>query len=366
VASRVFEIIGQATISGSMTGHGSRKSWLTSQAFAMDLSIIIVNWKSKDYLRKCLASVFAELYPFTYEVIVIDSASFDGCGEMLRSEFPQVHFIQSETNLGFAKANNRASRAASGTYLLFLNPDTEVIGPAIAELYRALDRLPRAGAVGAKLLNTDNTIQTSCIQAFPTILNQLLNAELLRRYFPRSRLWGMAPIFEVDQQPREVEAISGACVMLPRWLFHEVGDFSEDYFMYAEDIDLSYKVSRAGYTRFYVPAATVIHHGGGSSANATSNFSNVMMCDSVWRYFKKTRGKGAGVLYRSTMFGTGLIRLCLLIVLFPWAKMRLREIAWHAAFRKWRAVTTWSMKGARGWSGGQPLRDREKQSVNAV
>ena len=178
-----------------------------------------------------------------FEIIVIDSASFDGCAEMLRKEFPQVRFIQSQENLGFAKSNNLAFRSATGESVLFLNPDTEIVGPAINVLHSALKMLPDAGVVGGRLLNSDGTVQTSCVQAFPTILNQLLNAESLRRRFPRSRLWGMAPLFDAGTKPKLVEAISGACVMLPRLLLEKIGVFSKDYFMYSEDIDLSYKVN---------------------------------------------------------------------------------------------------------------------------
>ena len=129
---------------------------------------------------------------------------------------------------------------------LFLNPDTELVGPAINVLFDHLRALPDAGAVGCKLLNSDGTVQTSCIQSIPTILNQVLDSEASRAKWPRSLLWGMAPLFSASENPEEVEAITGACVMLKREVFEEVGLFSEDYFMYAEDIDLSYKIRKAG------------------------------------------------------------------------------------------------------------------------
>lgn len=169
----------------------------------MDLSVIIVNWNSKDYLRKCLVSVFAETHDIEFEVIVIDSASFDGCGEMLNEQFPKIKFIQSERNLGFAKANNAAFETSTGECILFLNPDTEVVGAAISTLYEQLRKLPDAGLVGAKLLNADGTIQTSCIQSFPTIVNQVLNSESMRARWPKSSLWGMASLF------RRVECAGG-------------------------------------------------------------------------------------------------------------------------------------------------------------
>jgi N-acetylglucosaminyl-diphospho-decaprenol L-rhamnosyltransferase len=138
-----------------------------------ELSIIIVNWNSKDFVRKCVQSIMANLMDFAFEIIVVDGASYDGCGEMLMREFPEVRFIQSDKNVGFARASNLGFEQSSGNCLLFLNPDTEVVGPAISILRTALLELDQAGIVGAKLLNTDGSVQTSCIQAFPTILNQL-------------------------------------------------------------------------------------------------------------------------------------------------------------------------------------------------
>ena len=313
----------------------------------MDLSIIIVNWNSKDYLRKCLASVLAETCNLTCEIIVIDSASFDGCDKLLRNEYPQVLFIQSLENLGFSRSNNMAFQSATGESVLFLNPDTEVVGSAINVLHSALKGLPNAGAVGGKLLNTDRTVQTSCIQAFPTIVNQLLDAESLRRRFPRSRLWGMSPLFDAGTKPREVEAISGACVMLPRALLQQIGVFSEDYFMYAEDIDLAYKISRSGYKCYYVPNATVVHHGGGSSQVAPSNFSNVMMRESIWLFFKKTRGRCYGLAYRTSMLVSAIVRMSGLLVLLPFLPALRKTSPQMASFRKWNAILSWSLLGVK-------------------
>jgi hypothetical protein len=295
----------------------------------MMLSIIIVNWKSKDFLQTCLTSVYAQTRGVAFEVIVIDSGSFDGCAEMLRERFPQVRFIQSADNLGFAKANNLATRSARGDVLLFLNPDTELPGPAIQTLLAALESLPDAGAVGAKLLNTDGTIQTSCIQSFPTILNQVLDAEVLRRRFPRSRLWGMAALFATNERPQPVEAVSGACVLVRRAAFEEVGGFSEEYFMYGEDLDLSHKLRAAGLVNYFVPAAGLVHHGGSSTAQAPSDFSVVMMRESVWRFLRKTRGRSYAAGYRLALGMAACVRLVLLVG--------------RPAARKWRAILKWSL-----------------------
>lgn len=131
----------------------------------MDVSIIIVNWNSVRFLRACIGSIERYTTGISHEIVVIDSASYDGCGEMLREEFPQVRFIQSAANIGFAGANNLAYRSARGQHVLFLNPDTELASPAVNVMLEHLQRCPDAGAVGCKLLNADGSLQTTCIQA---------------------------------------------------------------------------------------------------------------------------------------------------------------------------------------------------------
>ena len=203
----------------------------------MDLSIIIVNWNSADYVKTCLASIFRAPPGLSFEVIVIDSGSNDNCGAIIARNFPAVKFIQANDNLGFPKANNRAYSCAKGDVILFLNPDTEIRGGMILNLWQSLRHLPQAGIVGAKLLNADGTVQTSCIQSFPTILNQVLDSELLRRWFPTARLWGMAALFKEGMQPEEVDIVSGACLMVKREVFERVGFFSTYCFMYVEDVE---------------------------------------------------------------------------------------------------------------------------------
>jgi N-acetylglucosaminyl-diphospho-decaprenol L-rhamnosyltransferase len=310
----------------------------------MDLSIIIVNWNSTYFLRKCLASVEAQTRGLKREIVVIDAGSFDGCDRMLREFYPEVRFIQSESNLGFARANNAAFKASQGRSILFLNPDTELAGPAINILYEELQKLPQAGALGGRLLNADRSIQTSCVQAIPTLLNQVLDTEWLRLLWPKSVLWGMAPLYDPTDQPSEVEGISGACVMLKRSVFEQVGLFSEDYFMYAEDLDLCDKLRTAGLRNYYIPAATIIHFGGGSSERAPSNFATVMSVESMWRFFRKRRGSRSGMGYRGAMFFEALGRLALLGLALPVQTIRRRRQAWNHSCKKWRAILRWSAK----------------------
>jgi N-acetylglucosaminyl-diphospho-decaprenol L-rhamnosyltransferase len=309
---------------------------------AVELSIVIVNWNSKAFLRRCLASVGSHPGGLRCEVIVIDSGSFDGCGEMLAAEHPGVRFIQSPSNIGFARANNAAFRASVGECVLFLNPDTEVVGPAIEVLFQRLQALPDAGVVGCRLLNTDGSVQDTCIQAFPTLLGQFLNSRVLRSAYPRWPMWGKAALLDALDRPAPVEVVSGACFMVRRRVFEQIGMFSEAYFMYAEDLDLCHKSRSRGYTNYFVPDAVVVHHGGGSSEQAGSEFSVVMMRDSIWRFLTATRGRFYGAAYRLSTLLLALARLALLLCLRPLQPLRQGESRWRASFRKWRAVLGWS------------------------
>lgn len=314
----------------------------------MDLSIVIVNWNSRDHLAKALASVVAQVSGLSYEIVVIDSGSFDGCAEMLQQSYPGVRFLQSVVNLGFAKANNEAVRVTSGRVLLFLNPDTEVLGTAVQELFWQLVSLPTAGIVGPTLLNTDGTIQDTCVRAFPTVLNQVLDAELLRRWFPRAALWGMRTLLARPPTASRVDAVSGACLMMKRSAFEAAGRFSTDYFMYAEDMDLCLMAARAGFTCHHVPAAVVVHHGGGSSARTpTSSFSAVMALESQWRYFRKTRSPGYAALYRVAMGGASIVRVTALLCAWPVHRLRARGGTGGYPLAKWFTRLRWALGGER-------------------
>jgi GT2 family glycosyltransferase len=310
-----------------------------------DLSIVIVNWNSAEFVCRCVDSVRKNTTDLTYEILVVDNASFDGCDQILKNQFPEVLYLQSDKNLGFSKANNYAAQTAQGRSLLFLNPDTEIAGPALGRLYRALEELPGAGAVGARLLNADGSLQTSCIQSFPTILNQALDSEYFRKKWPGSFLWGTRPFLHDHGLPEEVEAICGACLMMKGEVFDKIGGFSEEYFMYAEDMDLCYRARKAGYKNYYVPAATVIHFGGSSSKKAPSNFATVMMRESIGLFIRKTGGNHCWIGYRFAMLLSAFCRLVLLSLSLFVQRLFHRPKLSNASFRKWWAIFRWSFRG---------------------
>lgn len=316
----------------------------------MELSIIIVNYNSKDFLRQCIDSISVSTNGIKFEIIVIDSASFDGCGEMLRQFYPEVRFIQSNCNVGFARSNNIGTDIARGSVLLFLNPDTEMQEHAIARLYRKFQTLSDVGVAGCQLLNSDGSLQTSCVQPLPTVLNQALNAEVFQRWFPMVGLWNNATTFQDVTDPVEVEALSGACLMIHREVFDQVGGFCEDYFMYGEDIDLCYKTRLAGFRNYYVPEAVITHYGGGSSSRQTrSDFSHVMLHESVSRFLCKSRGNCYRTCYRITITGAAAIRLLFLAMFYPAFFIGGRFRGWKTAVWKWVAVLRWGI-GLEKWT----------------
>ncbi len=318
----------------------------------MDLSIIIINWNSSQYLRACLQSIYLNTRGIDFEIIVLDNASFDGCAEMLAREFPNVCFIQSEKNLGFARGNNIAAFHSKGNVLLFLNPDTEIKGPALTVLLDSIHSLPNAGSVGARLLNSDGTIQTSCVQPFPTISNQLLDADLLRMVLPNARIWGMTPLLAAADTPQSVEALSGACLMTHKLVFEQLGGFSENYFMYYEDMDYCVKVSKSRRKNYFVPSVAVIHHGGKSSGDGYSRFSTVTMAESAWRFFLNQRGPRYARLFRAGLAAKALSRLSLLTI-HALIRSKNRQGRATVALRKWVHVLRWCL-GAEPWVAAYP------------
>jgi GT2 family glycosyltransferase len=271
------------------------------------LSIVVVNWNSKELLRQCLLSLKATAAQLAPQIVVVDGGSFDGCGEMLALEFPDVVFIQSQENIGFGRANNLGFEKAVGEALLLLNPDTEVLPGAIEVLLAELQRLPVAGIVGPRLLNSDRSLQTS-VQALPRPFRQAFDSEFLRRLLWPMQLWAPPTDF-VPRETIEIEAYSGACMMMWAETFRKVGGFSPQYFMYAEDVDLCLKVRRAGARIYHTPFARVVHHGGGSSSSQGSSFSAVMMREALHTYMLSNHGRFHAAGYRVAVAAAAIARM---------------------------------------------------------
>ncbi len=313
----------------------------------MELSIIIINWNSAEYVKKCLRSVFENTKGIDFEVIVIDNGSFDSCQRMILDEFPSILFFQSSANLGFAKANNYGSEKATGEYLLFLNPDTEIIDDAIWGMLSVIKSLPDAAALGCKLLNSDKSIQASCVQPFPTILNQVFDSDMINRWFP---VLSACNVEYSKKEPAKVQMISGACMMIRKKVFEEVEKFSPEYFMYTEDLDLCYKTYQAGYSNYYTGAFSVIHHGGGSSHRREENsYANIQMRASIFKFLEKTRGKLYAGTYRKAMLLNGIMRFGILSLGLVVSQLIGRESKCRSSLIKWKGIIRWTL-GIEKWA----------------
>jgi hypothetical protein len=310
----------------------------------MDLSIIFVNWNSVDYLRECLESIYEFTRGITFEIIIVDNASPEPNVDQLLKYFPFVKIVKSETNLGFAGANNLGFQHSSGEFVLFLNPDTKLISSAINQLLVKIRSLSDAGVVGCKLLNSDLSIQLSSIQKFPRIWNQVFDIEYLQVRWPACPLWDISPLFSDKLDIFRVEMISGACMLLRRSVFEQVGMFSAEYFMYAEDIDLNLKVYRAGYQNYYVADSSIIHHGGGSSSRQRVNqWKTLMKYRAMRMYYQKMHGGAYEIAYRTAMGCSAAIRLVLLGLSYPFGVAFRKKESVLAAADKWKTVFKWAV-----------------------
>jgi GT2 family glycosyltransferase len=312
----------------------------------MDLSIIIVNWNTKNLLIQCLESVYQTIKRIEMEVFVVDNGSIDGSVVAAKERFPEVKFIQNEINLGFAMANNQALRLAKGRYLLLLNPDTQVKKGAIERLISFMDAHSEAGGAGAQLLNSDGSRQNS-IANFPSLATELLNKSLLRWLFPKA-----FPGKERNYpEPIEVDSVIGACMIIRRDAIEQVGLLDEDYFLFLEETDWCYRMKRVGWKIYHVPQAE-IYHFQGKGVEIEKKKARVEYYRSRYHFFKKNRG---GLQWFILLIGL-MIRL--------WTELIFMTIACFFSFytiKRWRRKLSiyahlmwWHLKGCPKGMGLRP------------
>ena len=250
----------------------------------IDVCIIIVSWNTKQYLLRCLESIFQKRERAPWEVVVVENGSQDGSGNAVKEMFPSVRLIENDKNLGFSKAANQGLIKSSGRYALLINPDTEVKEGVIGQLVSFMDGHPKAGVVGVQLLHSDGSKQNS-IANFPTLATELLNKDLLRWVFPE-RFPGKSKNY---LEPIEVDSVIGACMIVRREAMEQVGILDEDYFLFLEETDWCYRMKKAGWKVYHLPEAE-IYHFQGKSAEAEKKRARVEYYRSRYLFFKKHRG----------------------------------------------------------------------------
>lgn len=264
----------------------------------IDVSVIVVNWNTRQLLRDCIDSILRYADDYAVEIVVVDNHSSDGSVEMVREHYPAVHLIANAENTGFARANNQGVRAASGRYVLLLNSDAMLTAGAFGSLMRLAESNPKIGMVGARLVNADGSFQASFTR-IPTLMQELLILSgvgrlLYGRYYP-----SYGP--EVEAGPQPAGYVEGACMLAPRHAYLEVGGLDEGYFMYAEDVDLCYAMQRHGWQVWYQPEAKVIHLGSASSKNRKPQREADLYRSRV-RFFRKNYGDTAAMLLKAIIF----------------------------------------------------------------
>jgi hypothetical protein len=281
------------------------------------LSIIIVNWNTRDLLAQCLESVRRDVQTFkrsnvrtckraSVETFVVDNASTDGSAQMVRERFPWVRLIENEENVGFARANNQAIRQSRGRYVLLLNPDTEVQPGALETLVRFMDDHPQAGAAGVRLLNPDGTLQRS------TYLLPTLSREFWR-LFHLDALWPYScyRINDWDLSlPRQVDIVQGACLAVRREALERIGLLDEEFFIYSEEVDLCYRLLRDGWSIYWVPQAKVVHYEGQSTRQVAPQMFLYLYRGKVL-FFRKHYGPFMARAYKMVLVAVSLSRIVL-------------------------------------------------------
>jgi len=275
------------------------------------LSVIIVTFNTRDMTLDCLRTLTPELTGLDAEVFVVDNASTDHTAAAIREQFPGVKVLENAHNRGFGAANNVALAQAQGRYLLLLNSDAFPKPGAIRTLLAEIERQPKTGVLGPRLLNQDGTLQLSCFR-FPSPGRAWLENLWLAAAFPQSR-WGDYRTWPHDQ-PRTVEWVVGACLLVRREVYEQVGGFDERFFMYAEESDWQLRIRQAGWDIAFTPAAQVVHLAG-ASGSRKSNI-NPAFFDSLDYYERKHHGT------------LGLLSLRLAMVI----GCTLRFFAWLGAF----------------------------------
>lgn len=259
----------------------------------MNLSIIIVNWNTKNLLEKCLESVYKETKDLDFEVFVVDNGSKDGSSEMVEKKFPQVNLIKNRFNVGFAKANNQAIRKSRGEYILLLNPDTIILGNTLKKMVDFLENHPQVGILGPKIINPDGSLQPSS-RTFPTLMSQILILLKLHNFFP----W-LPPIKKYymlnwdHSETREVDQVMGSCFMIRKKLIDKIGLLDENYWIWFEEVDFCKRAKIAGWEIWFLSDVSIIHHKARAFEQVSPIKKQIQLDRSMLRYFKKFHSKPA-------------------------------------------------------------------------
>ena len=278
----------------------------------MKLTVVIVSYNVRDYIAQCLLSLTRALQGLEAEVYVVDNHSHDDTVAYLREQFPEVTVIASNHNLGFARANNIAIRQTQGNYVLLLNPDTIVAETTISEALTFMDAHPEAGGLGVRMLRDDGFDAKESRRGLPTPSVAFYKMSGLCSRFPKSRRFGHYYMGYLPwDEPAQIEVISGAFCLLRREALNKIGLLDEDFFMYGEDIDLSYRLLKGGYQNWYLPAK-ILHYKGESTQKSSFRYVHVFY-DAMLIFFRKHYAHASLLLslpIKAAIYGKAFVELC--------------------------------------------------------
>ena len=285
----------------------------------MQLSVIIVNYNVKYFLEQCLCSVIKACKNIDTEIIVVDNYSTDGSKEFLLSRFPSVKFIWNDANTGFAKANNQALAFAEGGYILFLNPDTIVPEDCFEQSIAFFGSHPDAGALGVRMIDGAGKFLKESKRAFPSPLTSLYKLSGLTKLFPHSKIFARYHLGHLpENENHEVDVLAGAYMMIPKKVLDITGSFDETFFMYGEDVDLSYRIQKAGYKNYYYAQLTIIHFKGESTKKGSLNY--VRLFYSAMSLFVKKHYSGGRAGVFNFLIQSGIFLRAILSVIGKFLK----------------------------------------------
>lgn len=270
-----------------------------------DVSVIIVNWNTRQLLANCLDSLVKTAEGLSLEYIVVDNGSSDGSQAMLREQYPQVKLLANQENVGFGRANNQGMDVAQGRYALLFNSDALATSGFLQCMVTLADTNPNIGMVGAHLLNQDGSFQASHTR-FPTLWREFLVLSGLGRklygyYFPSH-----GP--EEEKGPQQIDYVEGACMLVRMEAYQQAGGFDPAFFMYAEEVDWCYSFQKVGWEIWYDPGAKVVHLGGGSSGSRRTSREADLYQGRV-RFFRKHYGDAAATLLKFQIYAFTLIKI---------------------------------------------------------
>ena len=271
----------------------------------MDLSIVIVNYNVKEFLTQCLESIFRSKTDYAYEIIVVDNASTDSGESRIIKAFPEVRWIANKENVGFGRANNQGFEAAKGTYTLILNPDTIVQEDTLEVCIEYLRSHPEVGGLGIKGIDGTGQFLPESKRGLPTPMTALWKITGLSRIFPKSAFFARYHMGHLDPDGNhKVDILVGCFMMVPTLLLREVGGFDPRYFMYGEDIDLSYELLKTGHENHYISDSQIIHYKGESTKRGSLNY--VKMFYQAMIIFAKKQFSGSSALAYTLLIYLGI------------------------------------------------------------